>query len=136
MSYTEMMDRFEANYTPHGHTCSEACWYAREDTCRCSCGGENHGILLVDGAEKPTRRKRVKTKVFELDGVVVGYSEAQDYARSLGGSYPQPPEWAKVGDCHAQAAARAKFGKWAELNGFTYSPRMEEEVFLIWRRVS
>lgn len=25
-------------------TCGEACWSAREEVCRCECGGRNHGI--------------------------------------------------------------------------------------------
>ena len=91
----------------------------------------------MDGAEQPVRTKRVKDKVFELAAVVVGYREAQTKAKELGGGrYPEPPEWAKVGDCHAQAAGRDKFGKWAELRGFTHSYRIMEEVFFIWRRRS
>ena len=136
MSYAEMMGRFEEKYTPTGHTCSEACWYAREDTCRCSCGGVNHGILTVDGVEQPARTKRVKAKVFELVAVMIGWRESEDYAKAAGGRYPQPLEWAKIGDCHTQRAAKAKFGKWAELNGFTFSTQWWNEVYLIWKRVS
>jgi len=28
------------------HTCSEACWFAREEVCRCSCNGKHHGAAL------------------------------------------------------------------------------------------
>lgn len=31
------------------HTCGEACWSAKEEVCRCECGGKNHGIMLRDG---------------------------------------------------------------------------------------
>lgn len=27
-------------------TCGEACWNAKHDDCKCSCGGKNHGIWL------------------------------------------------------------------------------------------
>lgn len=30
-------------------TCGEACWNAKEDVCRCECGGKNHGIHLRGG---------------------------------------------------------------------------------------
>lgn len=41
-------------------TCAIACWMAREPECRCSCGGKNHGVLLVDGAEQPRRNAMIK----------------------------------------------------------------------------
>lgn len=48
-----------------GHTCSEACWTAREDVCRCSCGGKNHGILL-NGGQRPDRTCRIQGKRYRL----------------------------------------------------------------------
>ena len=53
-------------------TCGDACWYAKEDTCRCSCIGANHGILKVDGAERPSRTRRVKQDRFDLIAVIDG----------------------------------------------------------------
>lgn len=35
-------------------TCGEACWSAKEEICKCSCGGKNHGIWLKGG--KPEYR--------------------------------------------------------------------------------
>ena len=54
-------------------TCSEACWYAREDVCRCQCGGKNHGILRDGTGERPARTRRVGKARFKLVAVV-GYS--------------------------------------------------------------
>jgi len=35
------------------HTCGEACWFAKEEICRCSCNGKHHGAALrgVDTGE-------------------------------------------------------------------------------------
>ena len=51
-------------------TCSEACWNAREHVCRCSCGGANHGCMLVNGAPQPGRTKRVKETRYRLAAVL------------------------------------------------------------------
>lgn len=37
-------------------TCGEGCWEAKEDVCRCSCGGKNHGINLRGGNAKRTAK--------------------------------------------------------------------------------
>jgi hypothetical protein len=47
-------------------TCGEPCWHAREDECRCSCGGKNHGCLRVEGAEQPTRTAKIGGERYEL----------------------------------------------------------------------
>ena len=51
-------------------TCGDACWYARQDICRCSCNGKRHGVLLVDGAPRPSRNKRKGRDRFVLVAVV------------------------------------------------------------------
>jgi hypothetical protein len=57
-------------------TCGHGCWHAREDVCRCSCGGQNHGIL-GRGGERPTRTCRIQGALFELVAVVPGRSEGE-----------------------------------------------------------
>ena len=47
-------------------TCGDACWAAREDICRCSCSGENHGITRTANGERPTRTRRVKEHRYQL----------------------------------------------------------------------
>ena len=32
-------------------TCNENCMEASEEECNCSCGGQNHGILLQEGRQ-------------------------------------------------------------------------------------
>ena len=63
-----------------GQTCGEACWHAREDICRCSCGGANHGCLRDGDGERPVRTCRMDGYRREL--VAVGtYVECDDIAR-------------------------------------------------------
>jgi hypothetical protein len=65
-------------------TCGDGCWHAREEICRCSCGGANHGILTRADGKQPNRTRKVKGELFELVAVVGGvhWSEvnAQLYA--------------------------------------------------------
>lgn len=49
-------------------TCGDACWHAREDVCRCSCGGKNHGCL-THGGERPERTSKIDGEVYKLAGV-------------------------------------------------------------------
>jgi len=47
-------------------TCGDACWAAREDVCRCSCDGRNHGITRTVDGERPTRTRRVRAHRYQL----------------------------------------------------------------------
>lgn len=59
-----------------GSTCGDACWHAREDVCRCSCGGVNHGILLA-GGDRPQRTCKIDGQFYELAGIVAGRSDGE-----------------------------------------------------------
>ncbi len=50
-------------------TCGEACWHAREELCRCSCGGANHGCLKRADGIQPVRTCRVSGVRWKLAGV-------------------------------------------------------------------
>jgi len=50
-------------------SCGEACWHAKEEVCRCECGGINHGILLKDGATQPSRHSKIDGKAYQLIAV-------------------------------------------------------------------
>jgi hypothetical protein len=52
-----------------GSTCGDACWHAREEICRCSCGGANHGILNR-GGDRPQRTCRIDGNLYELAGIL------------------------------------------------------------------
>jgi len=48
-------------------TCGENCWSAKEDVCRCECGGKNHGIHLR--GENAVRACRINGYRYELVSV-------------------------------------------------------------------
>lgn len=50
-------------------TCGAACWYAKEETCRCSCGGKNHGCLLDPDNETPERIVKIDGERYRLEAV-------------------------------------------------------------------
>jgi hypothetical protein len=70
-----------------GSTCGDACWHAREEICRCSCGGANHGILNR-GGECPRRTARIDGLMFELVAVIStdGTTCAADFFRRVSGA--------------------------------------------------
>ena len=49
-----------------GHTCGPACWEAREDVCRCECGGKNHGCLRDPNGLRPVRRSKIRGDAYSL----------------------------------------------------------------------
>src|ERR1039458_5266697 len=50
-------------------TCGEPCWEAREDVCRCSCGGKNHGCMRTADGIRPTRTAKIDGYRYELKAV-------------------------------------------------------------------
>lgn len=48
-------------------TCGENCWNAKEEICRCECGGKNHGIHLR--GENAVRACRINGRRYELVSV-------------------------------------------------------------------
>ena len=69
-------------------TCGEACWQARQEVCRCSCVGQNHGCMLVNGAPMPGRTKRTGDTRYRLAAVIT-WNQRFDYRRLEGN-----PHWA------------------------------------------
>lgn len=50
-------------------TCGEACWHAREEVCRCSCGGANHGCLTHADGKRPERTCKMGGHFYKLKAV-------------------------------------------------------------------
>lgn len=50
-------------------TCGEACWEAREEICRCSCGGKNHGCLREKNSKQPNRSAKIDGFPYVLKAV-------------------------------------------------------------------
>jgi hypothetical protein len=65
-----------------GSTCGEACWTAREDICRCSCGGRNHGIWREgQNGVRPPRTSKIDGFFYRLAGV--GIRDIHKQAREI-----------------------------------------------------
>ena len=65
-----------------GSTCGDACWHAREEICRCSCGGVNHGILN-QGGERPQRTCKIKGHFYELVAVIPGRGDGEAWINAF-----------------------------------------------------
>ncbi len=66
-------------------TCGEACWEAREDVCRCSCGGKNHGCMRTADGTRPTRNSKIDGYRYELKAVGPKlYAEAEAINKAAG----------------------------------------------------
>ena len=48
------------------HSCGPNCWEAREEVCRCSCGGRNHGCMRTGTGECPKRQAKIDGVLYEL----------------------------------------------------------------------
>lgn len=109
-----------------GHTCGEACWAAREDVCRCSCGGVNHGVLRDANGIRPVRTRRVDNHWYELEAVVPGYRAAMDYVRAANDAEGRPfqvsyairPSWGPAPVLAICTATKAQVKAWPELTSF------------------
>ena len=85
-------------------SCGEACWHAKEEVCRCECGGINHGILLKDGATQPSRHSKIDGKAYQL--IAVG-----DY-RTINGKRIPAEKDGRVHRGQAISLLLGKFGLW------------------------
>lgn len=74
-------------------TCGEACWHAKEEVCRCSCGGRNHGCLTHADGSKPERTAKIAGHTYRL--LAVGkrsdiYAQAAEINRQQWRSVESP----------------------------------------------
>lgn len=141
------------------HTCGEACWQAREEICRCSCGGKNHGCLRVEGAARPERTSMIDGHRYKL--VAVGrYIDLAGDARTINNAAgykaidkpylvtsenaylpDDKPYWRQYRyhwegtDKGAPArlkSASASQRNWAELSGWK---EHKHDLYLLWQRL-
>ncbi len=128
-------------------TCGEACWHAREDVCRCSCGGKNHGCLRSADGERPVRTCRIDGVRYELRGVGNVEKEAQRLNAEAGIRY----HYAHTARKHygytpvalMRSATKAQMEKWPELKGererIADLPAWDwrgRSVYLLWVRIA
>lgn len=119
------------NFILTGHTCGDACWHAREDVCRCSCGGKNHGILCGTHGEQPERTSRKDGRVYKLVAVSPSYIEAVTAERNGLKDYPDADLycWPKRLAPVIMRQATAAQDNWTEVKAV----HSDSYKFLIWR---
>ena len=113
-------------------TCGEACWHARDEVCRCSCNGRNHGCLNVAGAEKPTRTAKIDGERWTLAGVTDTRETSAliSRAREMNGAKGITFLFAHSARTHygyspaaiIRPATKSALAGWAELSAFKASP--------------
>lgn len=138
-------------------TCGEACWYAKEDVCKCSCGGKNHGCLRTSDGHRPTRTAKIDGERYEL--VAVGeklYNEAEQLIAGLGWqSIEHYKAWSPITDednivsyhsthdhdmtqsggvIRLKPASKSQIATWSELAAFRDLPAYKA-VYLLWIRL-
>lgn len=101
-------------------TCSEACWHAREEVCRCSCGGKNHGCLKVEGGSRPDRTARIDGVRYVLKAFGPGVeAEARQINESVGikfyGAATARVHYGYTPLAIIRKATAAQVAKWPEL---------------------
>lgn len=104
-------------------SCNEACWYAKEDICRCICAGANHGLYKRDpNAPQPQREMRVKSKRYKLYAVSSRF-DSYSIQRAFY-NYNRTPfegrEWWNhpAGDVVVRRATEAQVLNWPEVKPF------------------
>lgn len=72
-------------------TCGSACWEAREDVCRCSCGGKNHGCLKTADGVRPERMAKIDGFRYVLKAIGDNRTEPSVYqqARAINQAHPR-----------------------------------------------
>jgi len=129
-------------------TCGEACWAAKEDVCKCSCGGHNHGILLTPEGMQPNRTCKIDGFRYEL--IEIGkYSEVytkgerinkEEGTNKIIGNYTYYSRVTDVGALvRVKAASAIQIQNWKELENYKSMSRTEllfnDKPYLMWKRV-
>ena len=127
-----------------GTTCGLACWEAREDICRCSCGGDNHGCLRHEGGVQPARTAKIDGFRYTL--IAVGnrqevYSRANPILRAnekpvpyFNGGTITYRLWGteKGGPARVKPASKTQVENWPELASFRNPQTFRDLPYLLW----
>jgi len=129
-------------------TCGEGCWTAKEDICKCSCGGHNHGILLTSEGVQPNRTCKIDNFRYEL--IEIGkhselYTKGERINKEEGtaktiGNYIYHSHVTDAGALvRVKAASAIQIQNWKELENFKSMERVtlfHNKPYLMWKRVS
>lgn len=132
-------------------TCGENCWHAREEKCRCECGGKNHGCLIGPDGKRPVRTCRIDGQRYEL-AAVGWHIELYDQARraneagwkSIDSRIPEMTYHHRWSETESGAPMRLKtapmpaIASWPELSALrehpAYLSRMKA-IYCLWRKI-
>ena len=59
-------ERYVPKFSWSTMTCGQACWEGKEDNCKCSCGGKNHGIWRNSKDTKVQRTCKINGVIYNL----------------------------------------------------------------------
>lgn len=123
-----------SKYTLQGHTCGDHCWSARDEECKCSCGGANHGIFRKEGT-RPTRTRKMDGAIFEL-------CEIGDFSKLYASANAANSEdkifnrtgwkWGGKRPRFEVRGASESQRKWPEIQPFLG----ERDLGILWKRIS
>jgi hypothetical protein len=130
-----------------GTTCGEACWSAREEICRCSCGGKNHGCLKTKDGVRPTRQAKIDGVRYELKAIGYGPAGIHKQAREINRAAPKRKigtyeyHWSesdKGAPARVKTASKLQAVKWPEVAAVMADPSSKGRFYrpyLLWVRV-
>lgn len=131
-------------------TCGEACWEAREEICRCSCNGGNHGIYRR--GERPERTSKINGFVYKLVGVG-SYTKTRRAAKEM--NDVSPKRVSKISDtltytyywretdkgapARVKRATQSQIERWNELANYKANPvpdyDWQNQPYMLWERM-
>lgn len=124
-------------------TCGESCWHAREDICRCSCDGKNHGCLRDEGGTgtRPTRTSTIDGYKYELRAVGKGVEKiAQQINGDAGITFLYAATSRDASDRGIPAKLRtptdSQIQKWPELASYRALERYQYKPYILWVRIT
>lgn len=138
-------------------TCGEGCWTAKEDICKCSCNGKNHGCLKSekDNNIQPLRTSKINGFRYELYAIDK-YNDLQNIVDKVNRNkfYKIDTYTDKEGKTHEykyfyndnvknaliriKPASKIQIQNWTELNQYKNMNRFDlykNKPYLLWLRI-
>ncbi len=119
-------------------TCAANCWLAKEDVCRCMCGGANHGALLIDGTEQPTRTMSRQGRRFELVALHGNWLDANRDRDNTSKAFNEEHNLQWFNGHNTESALMMHVSKsqrkWPEVRNFL-AEESNLDAYLVWRKI-
>jgi hypothetical protein len=120
-------------------TCGVTCWTAKEDVCRCSCGGKNHGCSLTPDGVKPDRTAKIDGFRYILKAVGRHWQDGlTTQARVINQkAHPNAFHWSdteKGAPARVKSATKAQVANWPELQAYQ-NAAYRDWPYLLWVKI-